>query len=86
MMFDGQSAVEVHPKTNAEDLKAFTSLSLYVKPPVVKQPELARTTDQFILYLGSKNVRTRSFIYIYFYFLITVYIQYNVCTSFRCTA
>lgn len=57
MMFDGQSAVEVHPKTRIDDLKTFTSLSLYVKPPSVKQPELAGTADQFILYLGSKNVR-----------------------------
>lgn len=56
MMFDGQSAVEVHPKASVDDLKAFTSLSLYMKPPV-KQPELSGTTDQFILYLGSKNAK-----------------------------
>ncbi|XP_008582107.1 PREDICTED: laminin subunit alpha-4 [Galeopterus variegatus] len=54
MMFDGQSAVEVHPRTSMDDLKAFTSLSLYMKPPV-KQPEVTGTADQFILYLGSKN-------------------------------
>ncbi|XP_077875567.1 laminin subunit alpha-4 isoform X3 [Ictidomys tridecemlineatus] len=56
MMFDGQSAVEVHPKASVDDLKAFTSLSLYMKPPM-KQPELSGTTDQFILYLGSKNAK-----------------------------
>ncbi|XP_006157079.1 laminin subunit alpha-4 isoform X2 [Tupaia chinensis] len=56
MMFDGQSAVDVHPKTSMDDLKAFTSLSLYMKPPV-KQPELAGTPDQFILYLGSKSAK-----------------------------
>ncbi|VTJ58627.1 Hypothetical predicted protein [Marmota monax] len=56
MMFDGQSAVEVHPKASVDDLKAFTSLSLYMKPPV-KQPELSGTTDQFILYLGSKKAK-----------------------------
>jgi Lutheran blood group glycoprotein len=56
MMFDGQSAVEVHPKTSIDDLKAFTSLSLYMKPPV-KQPEVTGTADQFVLYLGSKTVR-----------------------------
>lgn len=56
MMFDGQSAVDVHPKTSMDDLKAFTSLSLYMKPPA-KQSELGGTADQFILYLGSKNVR-----------------------------
>nr|XP_045009937.1 laminin subunit alpha-4 isoform X2 [Jaculus jaculus] len=56
MMFDGQSAVEVHHKTSVDDLKAFTSLSLYMKPPV-KQPERPETTDQFVLYLGSKNAK-----------------------------
>ncbi|XP_064216839.1 laminin subunit alpha-4 isoform X3 [Aotus nancymaae] len=56
MMFDGQSAVEVHSRTSMDDLKAFTSLSLYMKPPV-KQPELTETADQFILYLGSKNAK-----------------------------
>ncbi|EHA97485.1 Laminin subunit alpha-4, partial [Heterocephalus glaber] len=56
MMFDGHSAVDVHPKTSTDDLKAFTSLSLYMKPPS-KQPELAGTADQFILYLGSKNAK-----------------------------
>nr|XP_024642811.1 laminin subunit alpha-4 isoform X3 [Macaca nemestrina] len=56
MMFDGQSAVEVHSRTSMDDLKAFTSLSLYMKPPV-RQPELTETADQFILYLGSKNAK-----------------------------
>ncbi|XP_012361473.2 laminin subunit alpha-4 [Nomascus leucogenys] len=56
MMFDGQSAVEVHSRTSMDDLKAFTSLSLYMKPPV-KRPELTETADQFILYLGSKNAK-----------------------------
>ncbi|XP_037376153.1 laminin subunit alpha-4 isoform X1 [Talpa occidentalis] len=56
MMFDGQSAVEVHPRTSLDDLKTFTSLSLYMKPPV-KQSELTGIADQFILYLGSKNAK-----------------------------
>ncbi|KAJ8779747.1 hypothetical protein J1605_012234 [Eschrichtius robustus] len=56
MMFDGQLAVEVHPKARMDDLKTFTSLSLYMKPPPVKQAELGGTADQFVLYLGSKNL------------------------------
>lgn len=56
MMFNGQSAVEVHPKASVDDLKTFTSLSLYMKPPV-KQPETTGTADQFVLYLGSKNAK-----------------------------
>lgn len=57
MMFDGQSAVEVHPKTSVDDLKTFTSLSLYIKPPTVKKSEQTEISDQFILYLGSKNAK-----------------------------
>ncbi|XP_077018813.1 laminin subunit alpha-4 isoform X2 [Tamandua tetradactyla] len=56
MMFDGQSAVEVHPKTSVDDLQAFTSLSLYMKPPV-KKSELTGVADQFVLYLGSKTAK-----------------------------
>ncbi|XP_042526413.1 laminin subunit alpha-4 [Dipodomys spectabilis] len=56
MMFDGQSAVEVHPKTRMDDLKAFTSLNLYMKPPV-RQPDVAEIADQFVLYLGSKSAK-----------------------------
>ncbi|XP_042117995.1 laminin subunit alpha-4 isoform X1 [Peromyscus maniculatus bairdii] len=58
MMFDGQSAVEVHPKVSVDDLKAFTSISLYMKPPA-KQPGQAGSwaADQFVLYLGSKNAK-----------------------------
>ncbi|KAG8510968.1 Laminin subunit alpha-4, partial [Galemys pyrenaicus] len=57
MMFDGQSAVEVHPRTSLDDLKTFTSLSLYIKPPSVKKSEVTGIADQFILYLGSKNAK-----------------------------
>uniref|UniRef100_A0A670IAS7 Laminin subunit alpha-4 n=1 Tax=Podarcis muralis TaxID=64176 RepID=A0A670IAS7_PODMU len=56
MSFDGQSAVEVNPQTNMEDLKAFTSLSLYM---MLHKDNAERTTpqDQFILYLGNKNTK-----------------------------
>ncbi|XP_075410771.1 laminin subunit alpha-4 isoform X2 [Tenrec ecaudatus] len=56
MMFDGQSAVEVHPKASVDDLKTFTSLSLYMKPHG-KQPDQSVTADQFVLYLGSKHAK-----------------------------
>ncbi|XP_066469657.1 laminin subunit alpha-4 isoform X1 [Tiliqua scincoides] len=50
--FEGQTAVEVNPQTNLEDLKAFTSLSLYIMLHNQKQ---TAPQDNFILYLGSKN-------------------------------
>lgn len=56
MMFGGQSAVEVNPKINVEELKSFTSMSLYIKLQKDNQ-QLAASPDRFILYLGSKNVR-----------------------------
>uniref|UniRef100_A0A8D0C9K3 Laminin subunit alpha-4 n=1 Tax=Salvator merianae TaxID=96440 RepID=A0A8D0C9K3_SALMN len=56
MSFGGQSAVEINPQTNMEELKAFTSLSLYM---MVKKnnPEQTAPKDQFVLYLGSKNTK-----------------------------
>ncbi|NXC20882.1 LAMA4 protein, partial [Corythaeola cristata] len=54
MMFGGQSAVEVNPKINVEELKSFTSMSLYIKLQK-DNPQLAASPDRFILYLGNKN-------------------------------
>ncbi|OXB70558.1 UNVERIFIED_CONTAM: hypothetical protein H355_006187 [Colinus virginianus] len=56
MMFGGQSAVEVNPKINVEELKSFTSMSLYIKLQK-DNPQLAASPDRFILYLGNKNVK-----------------------------
>uniref|UniRef100_A0A8C3TYF0 Laminin subunit alpha-4 n=1 Tax=Catharus ustulatus TaxID=91951 RepID=A0A8C3TYF0_CATUS len=56
MMFEGQSAVEVNPKINVEELKSFTSMSLYIKLPK-DNPQLAASPDRFILYLGNKNAK-----------------------------
>lgn len=55
MTFEGRSAVEVNPQVNVEDLKAFTSLSLYMKFSE-ENPQRKKPQDQFVLYLGSKNV------------------------------
>ncbi|KAH0622229.1 hypothetical protein JD844_024348 [Phrynosoma platyrhinos] len=56
MSFQGQSAVEVNPQAITEDLKAFTSLSLYIMLHK-ENPEQAAPQDQLILYLGRKNPR-----------------------------
>ncbi|NWX22672.1 LAMA4 protein, partial [Aegotheles bennettii] len=56
MMFGGQSAVEVNPKINVEELKSFTSMSLYIKLQK-DNPQLAESPDRFILYLGDKNAK-----------------------------
>ncbi|NXP33617.1 LAMA4 protein, partial [Leiothrix lutea] len=56
MMFEGQSAVEVNPKISVEELKSFTSMSLYIKLDK-DNPQLAASPDRFILYLGNKNAK-----------------------------
>uniref|UniRef100_A0A8C6X0H3 Laminin subunit alpha 4 n=1 Tax=Naja naja TaxID=35670 RepID=A0A8C6X0H3_NAJNA len=56
MTFEGRSAVEVNPQVNVEDLKAFTSLSLYMKFSA-ENPQRKKPQDQFVLYLGSKNTK-----------------------------
>ncbi|XP_067149929.1 laminin subunit alpha-4 isoform X1 [Apteryx mantelli] len=56
MTFGGQSAVEVNPKINLEELKSFTSMSLYIKLQK-DNPQLAASPDRFVLYLGNKNAK-----------------------------
>uniref|UniRef100_A0A8C4RYC5 Laminin subunit alpha 4 n=1 Tax=Erpetoichthys calabaricus TaxID=27687 RepID=A0A8C4RYC5_ERPCA len=50
MKFNGESGVEVHPNTQLEELKAFSSISLYIH----MEPEKP-TQDRLIMYLGNKN-------------------------------
>ncbi|XP_034017555.1 laminin subunit alpha-4 [Thalassophryne amazonica] len=51
MKFNGQSSVEVHPHTNLEELKAMTSISLFLRVDPDKDP----IEDRFIFYLGDRN-------------------------------
>ncbi|XP_062889767.1 laminin subunit alpha-4 [Mobula hypostoma] len=55
MKFDGRSAVELHTKTNLEELKSFTSMSLYMRIPSLSEQGQAAIQDRFIMYLGNKN-------------------------------
>ncbi|GCC25954.1 hypothetical protein chiPu_0004368 [Chiloscyllium punctatum] len=57
MKFDGQSAVELHPKANLEELKSFTSLSLFMRVPSLSEQAQDANKDRFIMYLGNKNGR-----------------------------
>ncbi|XP_066575649.1 laminin subunit alpha-3 isoform X1 [Amia ocellicauda] len=60
MMFDGSSHVEVRPPSNIEDLRAFTSLSLFLQRPQFRGDRRRRQAsdsgDLFVLYMGSKDV------------------------------
>uniref|UniRef100_A0A8C8SRY5 Laminin subunit alpha-4 n=1 Tax=Pelusios castaneus TaxID=367368 RepID=A0A8C8SRY5_9SAUR len=56
MKFEGESAAEINPKTSLGDLKAFTSISLYMKLQK-DHPQLATSPDRFVLYLGNKNAK-----------------------------
>ncbi|XP_061099693.1 laminin subunit alpha-4 [Conger conger] len=51
MKFNGQSAVELQPHSNLEELKTVTSLSLFMKVDTDNQP----TPDRFVFYLGDRN-------------------------------
>ncbi|KAG7257964.1 hypothetical protein CRUP_024774, partial [Coryphaenoides rupestris] len=53
MKFDGQSAVEVQPHSNLEELKTSTSISLFIRVDPDKDP----IEDRFVLYLGDRNGR-----------------------------
>uniref|UniRef100_A0A8C9U0A8 Laminin, alpha 4 n=1 Tax=Scleropages formosus TaxID=113540 RepID=A0A8C9U0A8_SCLFO len=51
MKFNGQSAVEVQTPMNMEELKSFSSISLYMKVDLEKEP----IRDRLVFYLGNKN-------------------------------
>ncbi|XP_053541993.1 laminin subunit alpha-4 [Ictalurus punctatus] len=51
MKFNGQSSVELHPPADVAELKAVTSISLYVRV----DPDSDPIEDRFLLYLGDKN-------------------------------
>lgn len=53
MRFNGNSGVEVRLPTDLEDLKGYTSLSLFLQRP--KSRENGGTEDMFVMYLGNKN-------------------------------
>uniref|UniRef100_A0A7N5ZX04 Laminin subunit alpha 4 n=1 Tax=Anabas testudineus TaxID=64144 RepID=A0A7N5ZX04_ANATE len=51
MKFNGQSSVEVHPRSNLEELKTVTSISLFMRVDPDEDP----IEDRFILYLGDRS-------------------------------
>ncbi|XP_074405747.1 laminin subunit alpha-3 isoform X4 [Zonotrichia albicollis] len=54
MRFNGSSGVEVRPPSNLEDLKGYTSLSLFIQRPK-KRSDTQQRANRFVLYLGNKN-------------------------------
>uniref|UniRef100_A0A8C3JMH8 Laminin subunit alpha 3 n=1 Tax=Calidris pygmaea TaxID=425635 RepID=A0A8C3JMH8_9CHAR len=54
MRFNGSSGVEVRPPSNLEDLKGYTSLSLFLQRPQTRSDH-QRPSNMFVLYLGNKN-------------------------------
>ncbi|XP_043921292.1 laminin subunit alpha-3 isoform X3 [Protopterus annectens] len=52
MKFNGRSGVEVRPPSDLDDLKAYTSLSLYVHQPMSRGDD---NPSHFVMYLGSKD-------------------------------
>ncbi|KAJ7403885.1 hypothetical protein BTVI_74397 [Pitangus sulphuratus] len=55
MRFNGSSGVEVRPPSNLEDLKGYTSLSLFLQRPQKRSGPPERASNKFVLYLGSKD-------------------------------
>nr|XP_021541737.1 laminin subunit alpha-3-like isoform X2 [Neomonachus schauinslandi] len=53
MRFNGKSGVEVRLPNDLEDLKGYTSLSLFLQRP--ESREYGRTENMFVMYLGNKD-------------------------------
>ncbi|XP_058871913.1 laminin subunit alpha-3-like [Acipenser ruthenus] len=62
MIFNGNSHVEVQPPRNLEDLKAYTSLSMYLHRPALtrgdRRHRQADSGNMFVMYLGKKDAST----------------------------
>ena len=54
MRFNGRSGVEVRLPNDLEDLKGYTSLSLFLQRP--EATETGGTENMFVMYLGNKDV------------------------------
>uniref|UniRef100_A0A8C5TBM3 Laminin subunit alpha 3 n=1 Tax=Malurus cyaneus samueli TaxID=2593467 RepID=A0A8C5TBM3_9PASS len=54
MRFNGSSGVEVRPPSNLEDLKGYTSLSLFIQSPQ-QRSDTRQRANRFVLYLGDKD-------------------------------
>lgn len=54
MRFNGKSGVEVRLPDDLDDLKGYTSLSLFLQRPESK--ENGGTENMFVMYLGNKDV------------------------------
>uniref|UniRef100_A0A8C0V4C1 Laminin subunit alpha 3 n=1 Tax=Cyanistes caeruleus TaxID=156563 RepID=A0A8C0V4C1_CYACU len=54
MRFNGSSGVEVRPPSNLEDLKGYTSLSLFIQRPR-QTSDTRQRANRFVLYLGNKD-------------------------------
>uniref|UniRef100_A0AAY4BMX2 Laminin subunit alpha-4 n=1 Tax=Denticeps clupeoides TaxID=299321 RepID=A0AAY4BMX2_9TELE len=67
MKFNGQSAVEVQPHCDVEEMKAVTSITLYMRVDPDKDP----IEDRFILYLGDRSdymglaIKNDNLVYVY---------------------
>lgn len=54
MRFNGKSGVEVRLPNDLEDLKGYTSISLFLQRP--NTAENRGTSNMFVMYLGNKDV------------------------------
>ncbi|OCT78150.1 hypothetical protein XELAEV_18029258mg [Xenopus laevis] len=70
MKFGGKSAVDVSLKTNVADLKAYSSISLFLNPVAHQE----KPHDKFIMYFGNKNatsdymglaIKSNNLVYVY---------------------
>ncbi|XP_015276228.1 PREDICTED: laminin subunit alpha-3 [Gekko japonicus] len=54
MRFNGSAGVEVRPPSILEDLKGYTSLSLFLQRPTSRL-DTPQTSNMFVMYLGNKD-------------------------------
>lgn len=60
MKFNGRSGVQLRTPRDLADLAAYTALKFYIQSPVPVPEPGENTGDHFVLYMGSRQVLSRT--------------------------
>lgn len=60
MKFNGHSGVRLRTPRDLADLAAYTALKFYIQSPVPAPEPGENTGDHFVLYMGSRQVLSRT--------------------------
>lgn len=75
MKFNGESGVQVRNPRSLADLAAYTALKFFINVPNLLRKRRQEENNQFVFYLGSKDVSSVHVIRLEGVFLVCLYTQ-----------